>query len=72
MALNTYRGQGQSDHHRGRHLSLFSQVPNVEERIKKLLPMYKADMEMFGYSYDIVNGQVYATCMSYTEDNLCI
>ena len=53
-------------------LPLVSKLKDPEGWIKKVHSVYGEDMEMFGYSYRIINGQVYAGCKHYTSDGICI
>ena len=56
----------------GRKLPLFSKLEKPEKWIQKLYTNYGEDMDMFGYSYKISDGQVFATCKHYTQTGICI
>ena len=55
----------------GKILPLFSGLPNPREAIDMLMSIYGTDMELFGYTYRIDNGNVIALCENYNDHNMC-
>ena len=53
-------------------LPLFSKLKDPEGWIKKVHTVYGEDMKLFGYTYSIINGEVYAGCKYYTTNGTCI
>ena len=69
--INSSRGQNNYASQE-RYLPLFSQLPNPESWIQKLMVQYEEDMDVFGYSYAIRDGRVYASCSTYMFGGLCV
>ena len=70
MRLNAARKTVDDQH--GRFLPLFSKMEKQAYWIFKLSDKYKEDLELFGYSYYINDGAVYATCKQYDSSHHCI
>ena len=71
LTLKSWR-QGGDAEMKGKWLPLFSKLTDPEAWIQKLLVHIGPDMEMFGYSYEIINNNIYATCKRYTPDMVCV
>ena len=66
LHLNTFRKTKSSN--KEIHLPLFSQISNKQYWLNKMAEFYKEDFLLFGYSYQVRNGQVYGVCKQH--DNL--